>query len=295
MDSKYKAGLNRLTILIAAALLAWLAGRAPSALATILLGLAVIWLLATATQIGASHRWPTRAPWQLVMGLLLAALLWFEPATYAAWLWGFPVLLMLPQPRWSAATFVLLATLAWYRVQQTLIDDGNGIQGLFVGLLLFVLMVLGQGRAMKLIPLWQRIKQRRRLLPRTRLWSELQLVEDLPREIARCQREGSHADLLLQVPRHQYWAVVDQCNLSIHEFEHCYRLDRETLAVILINRDTEQALQRRHTLMESFSAASRARIVKLASSLSLDDEHQALKLQSVPLRVDEEPRQEAEP
>lgn len=285
MRGKYKIGLFRLALLAGAVLLGWLAMRAETAGSMALLWLASLWLIATALLMDLSHRWPARTPWQLVPGLLLAGLLWLAPQQYAAWLWGWAILLMLPQPWWTVVLNALLAIHGWWQVQAQL-DAG---QATLVGLLLAALMLLGLARARALMPLWQRVRRRQRLLPGERLWSLRQLGEDLAREAARCDREGSHAELVLVSTRGRHcWPMARRLCRLIRDYEHCYRLDRRTLAVVLISRDLDQARERRRALLDGLALPLRARVIALNHALVLAEEHRALKEQQPDLIILEE-------
>ncbi|GEK48138.1 hypothetical protein [Bisbaumannia pacifica] len=280
MDSKYKARLFRAGLVGGALLLGWQASLAEEASARALLGLAGLWLLTTGLLQEQSLHWPALLPWQLVPGGLLAALLWVEPSHYGAWLWLWAILVMLPQPTWLLPLQGGLAALGWWRVQQDLIPE----QGLLTGLLLAAVMLLGLGRALYLRPLWQGVSRRRRLLPGTRLWSRDQLVRDLYRERLRCERKDYHAELLLlrARPRH-CWPLTRWLVSHLEPDENLYRLDRRTLATLLISRDAASGRQRRDALLAAPPWPVKARAIDLGSRHTLPLEERALAGQTQPL------------
>lgn len=277
MDSKYKTGLFRSTLLLGAGVLAVLAMQTIQETAQALLWLGALWLIGTATLHELSHRWPTRAPWQLVPTLLLAGLLWLSPAQYATWLWTFAILLMLPQPWWMVGLNASFAALSWSQVQAHLSLE----QGALSALVLTALMLLGLARAQHYRPLWQGVSNRVRLMPGSRLWSVTQLLEDLPRESARSDREGTHTELvLLRTHHHHCWSLAQAMCRVLQPFENCYRVDGKTLATLISSRDIEHARQRRETLLASLSGPRRTRVVSLNCPLTLEAECQALAYQT---------------
>ncbi|OBX36893.1 hypothetical protein A8U91_01240 [Halomonas elongata] len=98
MRSKYKTGLLRANLLVAAALVALRAITADAWIDAILLGTMTAWLIVTSVRLPLGHRRLTVTLWQLLPGLLLAALLWAAPERHIAWIWVWAILLMWPQP-----------------------------------------------------------------------------------------------------------------------------------------------------------------------------------------------------
>ena len=112
MQSKYKVGLLRLNLLLAALQPALLAPASASLTEALLLWLAAGCLAVSALLVEFSHRRPALVPWQLLPSLLLTALLLTAPERFPLWLWAWAGLVMLPQPAWMSALNLLLAGLA---------------------------------------------------------------------------------------------------------------------------------------------------------------------------------------
>lgn len=268
MQSKYKVGLMRLNLWAAALLLILLAYLSEPLTSALLLALASVWLMVTASRLEFSYRRPAAVPWQLLPSLLLAGLLITEPERHALWIWVWPALLMLPQPGWVLALSCALAGVTWWRLAELL-----GIeQTLFSGLVLLPLMLLGLSRNRYLLPTRSKARQRMRLVPGLPLWSSQQLAIDLRRERARCRREGVHGELMLiRTPRGQFWPLAqDLCRLTL-EFENCYRLDRRTLATLLLSRNDEQVKKRRKVLLKGLRPHVEVRFIALSQVASLED------------------------
>ncbi|MCH4563782.1 hypothetical protein MKP05_11640 [Halomonas sp. EGI 63088] len=282
MQSKYKIGLLRGNLLAAALLLALLAPAAPTLPEALLLWLATGWLGVTAALLEFSHRRPAMVPWQLLPSLLLAALLWVAPERYLIWLWAWAVLIMLPQPAWMTGLNVLLAGLTWWSLQ----DRMSLEQAALSGLVLAGLLLLGLVRSRELQPLRGPARRRMRLIPGLRLWPRSQLSHDLVRERVRARREGVHAELLLlRTSPGQLWPLARRLCRFTRSFENCYRLDRRTLATLLLSRDAEQAEQRRDRLLQALDTPARLRVAALPRVESLDDECRALERQHSPMTV----------
>ncbi|WP_192036796.1 hypothetical protein [Halomonas sp. YLGW01] len=285
MESKYKVGSLQVAMLGGALLFASLALSAPGISGGLLFGLAALWLAGSALTLARSVRWPTGIPWQLLPSLLLFGLIATDAGHQSAWLWSFALLMMLPQPRWLVPLHGLLAAVSLWLMHPDLAPG----QILMSGLLLLGLMALGIAQARGVKAARQRIGHRRRLVPGARLWSAHQLGEDLPREVLRSGREGSHAELvLLRTPRRHFWSLMHPLGQHLNDFEACYRLDTHTLATLMISRDLEQARQRRQTLLEGLPTPLRGRIVTLARPLTLASEYQALRDQRQSLVIIDE-------
>lgn len=282
MQTKYKVGLLRGNLLVAALLLALLAIATTTLTEALLLWLAAAWLAVTALSLAFNHRRPATVPWQLLPGLLLAALLWVAPERHVTWLWAWAVLLMLPQPRWILLLEALLALATWWPMRELLGLE----QWALAGLLLAALMLLGLSRALDLRALRQSTLRRARLVPGLPLWPGDRLAQDLALERARSHREGVHAELLLlRAPRHRCWSLAHRLCRLTHSFEPCYRLDPRTLAVILTSRDRREAEERREGLWRHLEARGPGRAIALPGLASLADERQALARQPPGLRV----------
>ncbi|QJQ94095.1 MULTISPECIES: hypothetical protein [Halomonadaceae] len=278
----YKVGSFRLALLIGAALLAIMMLYVASEVTRPLLMVAVLWLVITAALFHMSYRWPARTPWQMVPSLLLAGLLWADPQGFSIWLWAFPLLMMLPQPGWMILLNVILGGFGWWQIQGSLELE----QAALAGLILTALMVLGLARAMLLRPLWQDMGRRLRLIPGMRLWSARQLNLDLSRESGRSDREEAHSELLLlRTSRQRCWAMARQLGNTTERYESCYRLDRSTLAVLLLSPDPRHAAERRSAILGALQGPLKARAVSLAQSFSLAAQCRALDHQREPLVV----------
>ena len=120
MQTKYKSGLLRGNLLIAAVLMAMLAAMSPILTDTLLMSLAAAWLATTALLMAFNHRRPALVPWQLLPSLLLASLLWAEPGRHVTWLWAWAILLVLPQPRWILLLQLPLALTTWWPLRELL-------------------------------------------------------------------------------------------------------------------------------------------------------------------------------
>jgi len=282
MQTKYKVGLLRVNLLVAALLLAVLAIATTTLTEALLLGLAASWLVVTALLLAFNHRRPAMVPWQLLPGLLLAALLWVNPERHVTWLWVWAVLLMLPQPRWILVLEALLAIATWWPLRDLLGVE----QWVLSGLLLAALMLIGLSRALDLRSLRRNTLHRARLVPGLSLWPGNRLTHDLAVERARSHREGAHAELLLlHTSRHHCWALAHRLCRLTHRFEPCYRLDPHTLAVILITRTRGEADTRREALWHHLGTGGQGRAIALPALESLEAERQALRRQAGDLEV----------
>ncbi|MDZ7852501.1 MAG: hypothetical protein U5L98_07595 [Halomonas sp.] len=286
MQTKYKVGLLRVNLLVAAMLLVFLAIATTHLTEAMLLWLAATWLAVTALLLAFNHRRPATVPWQLLPGLLLASLLWVDPERHVTWLWAWAVLLMLPQPRWILLLEALLALATWWPLRELLGFE----QWVLTGLLLAALMLLGLSRALDLRSLRQRTLHRARLVPGLSLWPGDCLAHDLALERNRSNHEGAHAELLLiHTSRHRCWSLAQRLCRLTHRFEPCYRLDPQTLATILISRHHREARARRDMVLHNLEATGPARAIALPGLTSLEDERQALARQATGLQVIGEP------
>ena len=282
MQSKYKVGLLRFNLMVAAVMPALMTRYSTTLTEQWLLWLAAGWLGLTAMLVEFSHRRPALVPWQLLPSLLLAALLWTAPERYPLWLWAWAALIMLPQPTWMAVLNAVLATLTWGRLAQ-----GMPVEHIMVsGLVLTALMLLGLIRSRDLAPPRGLARRRLHLIPGLRLWPSAQLSRDLTRERARARREGVHCELLLlRVSRQDLWSRAQRlCELT-RPFEHCYRLDGRTLGALLLSRDEAQARRRRRELQEALGHCLRLRAIPLPRVVSLSEECRALERQVDPITV----------
>lgn len=279
MQSKYKVGLLRLNLLLAALFPALMVASAHDLSEAMLLGLAAAWLAISAGLVEFSHRRPPLVPWQLLPSLLLGALLWSSAERYPFWLWAWAALVMLPQPAWMAALNALLAAASWAWLARLMPIE----QSLAAGLVFALLLALGLSRARRLTPLHGQARGRVSLEPGLRLWPRARLAADLARERGRAGRDGTHAELLLvRTRRRHLWRVARQLCEMTRRFEHCYRLDARTLAALLICRNAAQADSRRETLLQRLAEVERVRAVPLPQTRPLAEELRALEQQTAP-------------
>lgn len=284
MESKFKERLYRLALLLAAMLTLTLAMLPQADVSRAVLGVCGLGLGIAA--LGA-HRLPalpdTLAP--ILLALVLTLLLWLDPRHHAIWLWGWAVVLVLPQPVLLLFIHALLATTCWWQVYRVVSTE----QALLTGLLLMALMLLGLARGLGVRMLWQGLSSRARLVSSTMLWSSQQLAHDLPLETTRCRREGSHAELLLlrSPPIHQA-VLASTLTTATRSYENCYQIDSQTLAALLIHHDINEARQRRDAILAKLPPPIQARFVALAPTFALDAQLAALSRQERPVVVLEE-------
>lgn len=285
MDSMYKVRGFRPTLLVAALLCAAMSLAPALGSGRPLLWLAAAWLLMTALLLQRSYQLPARMPWQLMPSLLLAGLVSLETAAFSAWLWAFAILMMLPQPRWMMALNVALAGLSWWQVAMRLPAGEAAVSGV----LLVAILLAGAAHAVQLRPLWRRVRQRQRLTPGLRLWSAERLEQALARERTRSRRDPLHNELLLiRTSPLRCWRLARHLAQASHPFEHCYRLDRRTLAIMLVGRDTDAVRERCHSLLNQLAeqdSGLTARTLPLSDSESLEDAREALATQRAPLAL----------
>lgn len=284
MESKFKERLYRCTVLLAAVLTLVLAMLPQSMASRAALGLCSLGLVAVAL---GGHRLSALpdalAP--ALLALVLTLLLWLDPAHHAIWLWGWAVVVVLPQPRTLLVLHALLAATCWWQVFQLIGVE----QGLLAGLLLAALMLLGLARSLGVQRLRQGVSSRAHLVSDMMLWSGPQLNHDLPLETTRCRREGSHGELLLlRCPAMHQPALASALLRVTRSYEGCYRVDAQTLAALLINRDADEARQRREGLLAQLPPPIQARFVTLDPELALDTQLAALSRQERPTIILEE-------
>lgn len=281
----YKVRGFRPTLLVAALLCAAMSIAPALGAARPLLWIAAAWLLITVLLLQRSYQLPARMPWQLMPSLLLAGLVSLETEAFSAWLWAFAILMMLPQPRWMMALNVTLAGLSWWQVAMRLPSGEAAVSGV----LLVAILLAGAAHAIQLRPLWHRVSQRQRLTPGLRLWSAERLEQALARERTRSQRDPLHNELLLiRTSGHRGWRLAHHLAQASHAFEHCYRLDRRTLAIMLVGRDADAVRERCHSLLSRLAELDRglrARTLPLSDSESLDAAREALAKQHAPLAL----------
>lgn len=271
MERKFKDGLYRLTQLSTAAMMLILTLAPQASVSRILLMVCALGLAASA--LGQRQIALPNAIVPSLLAVMLSLLLWVSPEQHAMWLWGWAAILALPQRRLLLTVHTMLAVLSWWQVQGVI-----GIeQSLLVGLLLIALMLLGLAHGLGLHGMWQGVSHRAFPAPGMPLWTVAQLNHDLPLEIARCAREGSHGELLLlRSPSAHQPALVGALAATTRRFENRYQVDRHTLGVLLISRDINEARQRREALLEILPLPRKARFIVLAPALSLPSQLSAM-------------------
>lgn len=244
MQSKYKIRLLRANLFAAALALALWIPAAPTA-AALALWLSVGWLLITALLLDFSHRRSRVFPWQILAGGLLFCLIATAPERHSMLIWAWAAVCMLPQKR-LAMTFNACAALLSCLIVAPLLSPP---EWLLLLITLAILSVLAVSRTRQLIDMNGAIRQRLRLIPGLNLWAGEQLLRDLTREQIRSEREAICAEVVIfQVKRHQLWSSAQKlCELT-YAFENVYRLNANTLAVLLLSRNEKEGAQRRSLL-----------------------------------------------
>lgn len=272
MQSKFKDGLYRLTQLSSAAVILSLTLAPQDSISRILLVACALGLAAMALEQRQLAMLPSAAV-PTLFAVMLSLLLWLSPERHAMWLWGWAAILALPQRRLALLLHTMLAALCWWQVQRFI----GAEQGLLLGLLLMALMLLGLAHGFSLHGLRHGMSNRAYPAPGMPLWAMGQLTHDLPLEIARCGREGSHGELLLlRSPAPHQATLADALATLTRRFENRYRIDRYTLGVLLISHDIDEARQRRETLLAALPTPRQARFIVLAPALSLPSQLAAM-------------------
>lgn len=244
MQSKYKIQPLRGNLVAAALVLAlWTPAVPPKAI--LALWLSIGWLLMTALLLEFSHRRSRGLPWQLLPGALLIGLIAVAPERHSLLIWTWVALFMLPQMPWVAAVNLGGMALSLVVIAPLLSPAGGGL----LALSLSILCLLALSRAYQLTDMNGTIRQRLRLVPGFNLWASEQLLRDLPKEQARCEREGIHGELLLlRVKRQRLWPLAQMLCEQTYRFENVYRLDGNTLATLLLTRSPDEA-EKRYTYL----------------------------------------------
>lgn len=208
-----------------------------------------------------------------VLGITLTALLWMAPERYAMWLWGWAAVMMFPQPRLLALIHGLLAASCVWRVSQNLGTE----QALLIAILLVSLMLLGLALEFDLRAQWRNVTQRARLSHGSKFWPGHRLLHDLSLETTRCEREGSHGELMLLRCSIAYQqAMITTLSGEARRFERCYQIDARTFAVLLIHRNVTEASLRHTRLIENLPKPYQLRFIALDPALSLPSQLSAL-------------------
>ncbi|MGO2414237.1 hypothetical protein [Cobetia crustatorum] len=199
----------------------------------------------------------------LSVALIMSALILLAPEQHLMWLWGFPVLLLYPRPRWLAPACAAIGLVTtWYALRPL----GSDWLSLGIGITA-TLMALGAIGGRRQQHVWHQLERRGRRDPNRAIWSQYQLMRDLPREIARADREGIHIELILLAPvmpgrlvRRRLMNTLDSAAMA-HETR--YILNGGCLAVLLVTRAERMASLRRRQLIEHLAMQVRARIQPL--------------------------------
>ncbi|MGC3871922.1 hypothetical protein ACPF7Z_01475 [Halomonas sp. GXIMD04776] len=284
MESKFKEGLYRLTLLFAAATLMLLATTSQGAVSRAILSVVGLGLGIAALERKRSFVLPG-ALVPLLLGVTLTLLLWLAPERHMPWLWAWAVVLILPQPPWMWLLQGVLALSCWWQVAALI----NIEQTLLAGILLMTLMAMGLARSLSEPPLQPGLPRRARLLSSRPLHSGRQLALELPFETTRCGRENSYGELLLlRCSWRDQQATLNALIAATRNYETCFQLDNRTLAALMISRDIETARRRRSTLLETLPASCRTRCASLVPSLLLEPQLKALDQQQRPVVILEE-------
>lgn len=275
MESKFKAGPYRLMPWATAAVLLLLAGSAGGTILRVALALGALLLVADLHISQRRHRLP-RTGLPLLLGALLTLVLFVAPERYLMWLWAWAAVLALPQPgalRWLSGG---LAALSFWRVHGLLDVE----EAVLAGLLLATLGLLGIAHGLSLRGLWRDEGSPGSPLSGLELRSRRQLDHDLALEVVRTEREGSCGMLVLlrALPSRQR-ALARSLGCQTRRYEHGYRVDRETLALLLVSRDLNEARARRDALLAGLPPAVRTRFVSLVLGVSLNAQLEAFSVQ----------------
>ena len=275
MERKFKERHYRLTLLFAAVMLLMLATTPQGALSRLVLSAGGLGLGVIALEWRRLPELPSTLT-SLLLGGPLTLLLWLEPERHGLWLWAWAAVLILPQAPWLWLLHGLLAASCWWRVYPVVGLE----QGLLVGGMLVALVLLGIARGMEELPLRQTLSLRPRLVAQRPLRPRRQLTQDMLLETTRCAREGSHGELLLlRCPGRHQQAMLDALMARTSHYETCFQIDSKTLAALLINRDADDARQRRVPLLDRLPEPFQARFVTLTPGLSLETQLKALSQQ----------------
>lgn len=284
MERKFKEGPYRLIVwLTALSILALaLVWRGESAAPVLVVG-ALLLVIVTHARPGGIRLANAWLP--ALLALVLTLVLALDPEYFLLWLWAWVAVLALPQPPWLLALNAALATLSYFDSRPAFPVE----QGVLAGLLLATLGLLAIARSLSLQASGRTQHRYAERIPDAMLWSRHQLEQDLPEEIARCQREKTHGMLVLV--RCQKSRPSSLARLLVDHtrgYESGYQPDRHVLAALLISRDATEGGQRRDALKAVLPSTSQARFVTLVPGLELAGQLRALAHQARPLIVLEE-------
>ncbi|WP_048307233.1 hypothetical protein [Halomonas sp. PR-M31] len=284
MESKFKNGLYRLTLLFAATTLLLLATTPQDSVSRVLLSVIGIGLGLVALERRRLVVFPgTFAP--LLLGLSLTLFLWLAPERHLPWLWLWAVVLILPQPPWLWLLQGVLAFSCWWQVALNIDIE----QGLLALAILITSMIMSFTHSLTELPLQSGLTRRTRLTCERSLHSGRQLAHELPLETTRCSREGSYGELLLlRCSWRDQQAMLDMLVSATCSYEACFQLDNRTLATLMVSRDIETGRKRRDALLATLPTVVKIRCASLVPSLLLEPQLKALDQQQRSIVILEE-------
>lgn len=272
MESKFKDGLYRLTLLFAATTLLLLATTPQDSVSRVILSIAGLGLGLAALERRRLLVFPgTLAP--LLLGVSLTLFLWLAPERHLPWLWLWAVVLILPQPPWMWLLQGILAVSCWWQMAPLI-----GIEQRLLALVILVtLMIMAFTHSLTESPLQPGLTRRARLSCKRPLHSGRQLAQELPFETTRCSREGSYGQLLLlRCSWRDQQAMLDTLIAATCNYETCFQLDNRTLAALMVSRNIETGRKRRSALLDALSPCRKIRCASLVPSLLLEPQLKAL-------------------
>ena len=288
MEIKFKVRLSQFVCLLGSVLLLLEAARQISiglTLTALLLAVGGTMLLV----VSLAHelftlRW-FRTLVMLSVALIMSALVLLAPQQHLMWLWGFAVLLLYPRPRWLAPACALIGLVTtWLALAQL----GSDWLSLGIGITA-TLMALGAIGGRRQQQVWMQLERRGRRDSSRAIWSQYQLMRDLPREIARADREDIHIELILLAPvntgRLANRRLMNTLDSAALPHETRYQLDDGALAVLLVTRGERMASLRRRQLIEHLAMPIRARVQPLN-----DSDPSALDLKRLSAHLSDEPQ-----
>nr|WP_298415484.1 hypothetical protein [uncultured Halomonas sp.] len=284
MESKFKNGLYRLTLLFAATTLLLLATTHQDSVSRVLLSVIGLGLGLAALEHRRLIVFPsTLTP--LLLGLALTLFFWVAPERHMPWLWLWAVALILPQPPWLWLLQGVLAVSCWWQVALEIDTE----QGLLALVILITSMIMGFTHSLAESPLQPGFTRRARLSCKRPLHSGRQLAHELPLETTRCSREGSYGELLLlRCSWRDQQAILDMLVTGTRSYETCFQLDNRTLATLMVSRDIETGRKRRSALLASLPTSLKIRCASLVPSLLLEPQLKALDQQQRSIVILEE-------
>ncbi|MDH2290574.1 hypothetical protein QD172_04785 [Cobetia sp. 10Alg 146] len=286
MEIKFKVRVSQFICLLGSVLLLLEAARQISLALTITglllaIGGTLLLVVSLAHELFTLGWFRTTA--MLSVAVIMALLVLLAPEQHMMWLWGFAVLLLYPRPAWLAPACAIIGLITTWLALTPL---GSDWLSLGIGITA-TLMALGAIAGQRQQEVWRQLERRGRRDANRAIWSQYQLLRDLPREISRADREDIHIELILLEPatptrltRRRLLNTLDSAALP-HETR--YQLDDGCLALLLVARSEHAANLRRRQLMEHLAMPVRARVQPLN-----DTEADHLDLQAASANLSEE-------